>query len=872
VLRQSARSLLRQPGLLLALILSVALGVGSNAAVFAFVTGLVAVRSPLVDDTRVVTVRTHTGLAQDLLSSNEFALLAAQSPLFESVVAARETVSTIRSEQRSLTATVATVTSSGGQLFQLGIRGGAALSPGARERTFGMIDRITIDDVEYAAAATAPDWLDGLYAARPIAAWIVVPDAWFLEHDSVGRTLAVFARLQPGLSLTDAQRRLDEVAQGTQFTLADYTGLTPEAAAGMRRLRTLLTAAAAAVFFLACVNVAVLLLSRAARRSHEMSIRIALGVSRRTLALGLLVDAVLIAVPGAAAGLILGMWTADAIPLLLFEQDASQLTFVPDTTLVGLAVAACALIVLCCGMVPLVENRHDRPADVLRRQAPHYRSGISRLQAALVVLQMAGCCALVVAAAFLTDSFQSTLRTQSGRGIGERVLASVEASAGFGQEDAGTAYLRDVEQAASELPGVFSLAWIARPPGSAPSWHPVTLEAPDERTRAVEALLEPFTPASIDDVVLPPLAGRMFGGADQRGGCPVAVLNDVAASHWFGDRAVGRWIRSRAGDFFEVVGVVKHARATGRAVPLVYYYPEQGDPLAAGEASVTFDIPISSDLRRGVLNSNAISDNYFQVMGGTVTRPAGAPTSAPFTCRTGLLNREAADLYFGGDAVGGALIDTSGRRTTIVGIVDEPPLRALQRDIPPTIYVRTEDEYSPRMTLILATPEAPAPFLEGARGQLNAVGGGMLRRLATLDEHLSRTALAAERIAALLVGTATVVGLVLGVLGLHRAVADDLIRRQHEYATRSALGSPAWRLVPVLLHRGGRWATAGSALGLVAAAAIGVWLRGLTGFDAAYAAWVWWTGPAVLLLGVVAASILPALRVMRVDPLIVMKN
>ena len=865
MLRQSARSLLRQPGLLIGLVLSVALGIGSNAAIFAFASGLISVRSPLADaGAGLATVIAQSGRSQGLLNGREVAWLREQG-VFDAVAAVRETVGTLRTDDRSMTGAVATVSSEGASLFSLGTGDGVALGPGAQQ-ALGEPERVTIDDEEYDRPVSTPAWLEGLFAGRPIAAWIVV-DAGALEADDPdARTLTVVAHLAQGVSLGEAQRQLDAREPAVRLLLDEYTGLTPEASAAMRRLRVLLTVVAGAILAITCLNVAVLLLSRAARRSHEISIRIALGVTRRTLAMGLLVDAVLIVVPGLAAGLLLGVWTANALPALLFAQDAEQLTFAPDLGITAAAVLACAAIVIGCGMVPLIENRHDRPADVLRRRPGHGDGPLGRLQRSLVVAQMAGCCAFVVAAAFLTDSFQSALRTQAGRGAGTRVLADVEARAGFARDDLGLGYFRELTDAALQVPGVFSTAWISRAPGTHPSWRPFAIERPHAATREVHAPLLPFTRETIDEVTLPPLAGRMFGGGDRPGGCPVVVLNQHAASAWFGDAAVGRWLRSQAGERFEIVGVVG---TPARSEPVVYFYPEQGD--SVGAAVMQFDVPAGA-FHRGILNTNAVSENYFQVMGGSVEGAADGADRSETRCRTGIVNQETADLYFDGEAVGGAVIDASGQRTTIVGVVQEVAVGAWQRDIPPTVYFRHADEYSPHATLVLAAAAATPAKLEEAHRRLTAVSGGSLRRLETLDEHLARTALATERIAALLVRAATAVALVLGILGLNRAVADDLWRRQQEFATRSALGSPAWRLVPVLLRQGARWTAAGALLGLLGASVLGVWLRGLTGFDAPYAAWAWLAGPAVLAAGVLLASALPAVRAVRVDPLMAMKS
>jgi ABC-type antimicrobial peptide transport system permease subunit len=142
----------------------------------------------------------------------------------------------------------------------------------------------------------------------------------------------------------------------------------------------------------------------------------------------------------------------------------------------------------------------------------------------------------------------------------------------------------------------------------------------------------------------------------------------------------------------------------------------------------------------------------------------------------------------------------------------------------------------------------------------------------TLDEYLSRTALAPQRIATLLVSAAAALGLVLGALGVYSALADSARHRRREIALRIALGAQRWRVVRQVLAEGLQLAGAGTVAGGLGALLAA---RGLTrispGADAA-AAWVWLAAPAVLLAAASLASVLPARRALAVDPLTIMRD
>ena len=163
----------------------------------------------------------------------------------------------------------------------------------------------------------------------------------------------------------------------------------------MARITSLLYGARVSFFFIACVNVATFLLARGSARSHETSVRVALGAGRGQLTRGLLSDSVLISGTGGLLGGMLALWTIDIVPALLFDQDAQQL--MSSRILFGtLAVCGvCVLVTIACGLLPLLDLRHDNPAAVLQRESG---GTVARACAGfapdLVVAQMAALCSV----------------------------------------------------------------------------------------------------------------------------------------------------------------------------------------------------------------------------------------------------------------------------------------------------------------------------------------------------------------------------------------------------------------------------------------------------------------------------------------------
>jgi ABC-type lipoprotein release transport system permease subunit len=688
----------------------------------------------------------------------------------------------------------------------------------------------------------------------------------------------MFGRLHAGVSIQRARAMVNATQRDPNaVVLLPYTGMTPDTADGMSRVDWLLRAAGVAVFFIACANVASFLLARASARSLETSVRVALGAGRGQLIRQLLSDSVLISIAGAAFGLLLAVWTEQIIPALFFEQDAEHLVFAPDRFGIVSASAACAALTIVCGLIPFFELRADRPAAVLQRESAGPSRATRHLRAGLVVGQTTACCLLVFAASLLFVSVRAALRTNVGDQFGTPLLVTIETSLGYVRQDLGLKYFQDVERTAMSLPDISFAAWIGSPPGSRPSWMSARVEPAQMPLRDVVMDVAVFTPPTLSLVTLPPAAGRLFAGADTAAACKVAIVNDVAARELFDDDAVGRSIEDPAGDRVQIIGVVsvrktEHSNAHDR--PTIFYYGDQTGPPLDRIGPGIFRVRVRPALPSATLDADVVSPGYFQATG---VRPLEGSIFAndpgPGACRVGVVNQEAAERYFGGHALGAAVIDSAGRRTDIVGVVTTPVLRASQRRPQPAIYFPIAQEFRPRMTLLLGARDGSSAVLGSVRRALEAVPGGKGRlTVTTLDAHLRRTALAAERIAMVLVGASAATALTLGILGLYAAMAEAVRQRRREIALRIALGAPGWRVIRQVVVEGLELAAAGIAAGTLGSLLAVRWLGRIAPSAEVLSVWVWTVAPLVMIGAVAVASVVPARRALTSDPLTIMRD
>jgi ABC-type antimicrobial peptide transport system permease subunit len=851
-----------------ALLVTIALGIGSNVSVYAFIRGLSKSSNPLTSAGGVVSIfRQHANRAASPLSYQEYLLLKNNSKAFEWIGAARVSPGTIATVGQSAIGSVAAVTSHLAGVLNLSLENGVVISHRMWQSEFGAKtdvrgEQIRFNGVKARVSGVAPDWLEGLYRDRAVDLWMPLPETSLQEIDN-SRNFWILARLRPGVSAGQVQTG--------EIIVLPYTGMTPEMAEGLSRISTLLGIGAGVVFFIACANVFSFLLGRAFARSHETSLRVALGAGRRQLARELFWDSVVISVSGGALGLLLAVWTAHVVPALLFEEDAGRLVFAPDLSSIVTASIALAGITIVCGLMPVFLTSDDHPAIILRQESTGPSKAMARLRSGLIVAQMASCCVLVISTAFLFDALRAALRTSVGRRPGDLVLITVQA-----QPATGIRYFQQVEQAARSIAGVSGIAWTGKIPGNQPAWRSFRIEPEHLPLREIPLNIAWFTARSLNLFTLPPSAGRLFGYGDQA--CRVAIVNEEAAAELFDRNTVGRTIQDAAGLPVEIIGVVAekgtHARKESR--PMIYYnHADENGPAPDRVASARFHAPARSELATGELDANVVSPGYFGAMGSPLIAGrvfTDRPTSGQ--CRVGVVNQEAADLYFGGNAVGAAVIDEQGIRTVIIGVVHSRLFGTFQRRAEPAIYFPMSQDAPSRMTLIASARKVNGPILADLRRGIESVPGHgpapvMIETFAT---HLAHTALAPLRIASVTIGASATTAILLSILGLFGALSDAARRRRRELAIRIALGAQRWRIIYHVLKEGGRLACAGTLLSMFGSLALWRWLARITPGNNSPALWVWLAAPFVLAVAGLLASVLPARRALIINPLTIMRD
>ncbi|HEX5759972.1 MAG TPA: ABC transporter permease [Thermoanaerobaculia bacterium] len=642
-LRNALRTLAKSPGFTLVALLTLALGIGANAAIFSVVQGVLLRPLPYTDAERIVAVAENDRLRQterEGVSLPDYLDLRERSGSFTHLAALRgAAVDLARPGAESERIAGAAVTH---ELFPLlGVRPLLGRTFTAAEDRPGS-ERVVVlgEELWRQRFAAAPGVLgralvlDGAphTIVGVVPAAVAVPSAetelWRpLAPDAATairgvHDLRVLGKLRPGTSLAAARAETAAIARRLEQEYPDDNlgrgiVLEPLREALFGRVRPallVLMGAVGLVLLIACVNVANLLLARAADRGREVAIRAALGAGRWRLARQFLAEALLLAALAGAGGLLLA-WLALGPLLALAPQDVPRLAEVRlDARVLAFTAAAALATALVFGLVPLLQSfgRDLQAALKSGGAATASTGGRARwLRDVLVVAEVAVSTVLVVAAGLLLQSLVRLQRVDPGFAPESVLKFELELPAARYPQSFATypdwpeiaAFSAGLEERLAVLPGASAVGLANSHPLDA-GWttrftvvgRPEVAEGEQEEIRIRAVSRDYFRAAG-----LALRRGRGFLAADRPGTPLVAVLNEAAVRRYFpGEDPLGREVRI-FGTPRRIVGVVEDERFMGlaaEAAPALYpplaQFPSPalavllrtaGDPLALAGAA-----------------------------------------------------------------------------------------------------------------------------------------------------------------------------------------------------------------------------------------------------------------------------------------------
>lgn len=411
---------------------------------------------------------------------------------------------------------------------------------------------------------------------------------WRLDN-RYNRNLKLMGRLAPGAGVEQARAAAEAVARDLQSKYPDSNqgmgvrvvelSRAPWGSQGvLRPVLSVFLAAVLLILLLACANVASLLLTRAVGRQQELSIRAALGAGRNRLVRQLLTESVLLGLLGGALGLLACLWTTGLLvniipptdkPVQLhLGMDASVLLF---TLLISLAAG------LLLGWLPVLASRLEPSPDCLKEGGARATSGprARRWLGLLVAGEMALATVLLAGAGLMVRSLDHARQVKLGFEPSHVLLAGLEPDPTTYSDARTVAFAKASLERIRALPGVESAAYGTYAPLGLEtgSWEDLAFEGyvpgPGESMKIYDNVL---TPGFFSTLRTPLVEGRDFSDQDDEKGQPVIILSQAAARRYFPGGALGRRVR-QGGEWRTVVGVAADTKIhTLTEAPQPYAY------------------------------------------------------------------------------------------------------------------------------------------------------------------------------------------------------------------------------------------------------------------------------------------------------------
>ena len=815
--RYAFRMLRKAPGFTVVAVLTLALGIGANTAIFSIVNAVLLRSLPFPDPDRLVRIyfsNPGTGMHGVLYSVAELEDLRNRAGVFESVSGTERgsvdfTSGTQPERLEMLTASpnyfsMLGATPQIGRLFgpqdnTPGLAPSVIISDSLWRREFaanpnvlGRSMRLDNDVLTIAGVLPAGFRNPGRTASHNIDVFMASGFKSKSDPEPVrsGRSFpGAIGRLKRGITIAQAQARLTAMAAQIRHDYpADYPRqgqwtveiqpLQEDVVGKIRPLLLVLQGSVILIVLIVALNIAILLLARASGRQQEMAIRAAMGGSRGRILRQTLTESLLLSFLGGASGIVLAVgtlqlllrWIPSSIPRL------SEVTV--DWQVLAVALTMCVATGVLFGIAPALQSTRADLAAASREGAlgSGYSAKTGRLRNSLIIAELAMAVVLMIAAGLLVRTLQGLLRENPGFNPSQVVTAHVNLP--FPSDPAKDPYptlakqtnlYRELHRRLKSIPGVERAGFASRLPASSTSFA-FTLGIEDRPTRSVDDLRAMellVSPDYFNVMQAPLLRGRFFAETDEDGKPRVAIIDEsTARRYWPNCDPLGRRIRMGQGEWMKIAGIVK-------------------------------------DIRQEGLDVGGLPHVY-------------VPVYQKFDVSPGFVFRNFAILL----------------RTSLPTSAVEPEIRHEVQRVDPALPVYD---------------------------------------IASLSELLDRS-LGARRFAANLVGGFALVALLLASIGIYGLLAYMVGQKSREIGLRIALGARPADIVRMIFGHGilltGVGITAGLFLSASTASMLATLLYGVRPRDPA----VFLTVPLVLFFVASLASYLPARRATKVDPIVSLRE
>jgi len=808
-LRFGVRVLRKRPGFTTVIILTLALGIGANTAIFSVINSVLLQRLPYHDPDSLVMV-----WESDSQQTNSHNTVAPPNFLdWQSRNTVFSSMSFIFDERSNLTGSgdpqeviVQEVSANFFSLLGVNLLFGSGFAPesdrpghdnvvilsyGFWKQRFGgdpaiVGKSILLNGHPQTIVGVAPQnfqWFikDGSLTGAKPQMWspFVFPEA-FRHHKQTGRFMTVAARLRPGVTRSQAETEMSTIAAQMEREDPDFNqhwgvnvvSLQDQISGYLRPALLVLFGAVAFVLLIACANVSSLLLARAASRESEMAIRTATGASRWRIARQLLMESLLLALVGGGIGAVLAVWGTNALlaasPRNLFDLQAVSM----DLRVLFFAVGATLLAGLLFGFLPSYISAHSRISETLKEGGRGSSSANRRAFArkAFVVAQLGLALVLLTGSGLLIRSFTRLVGVDPGFDTGHLLTFKITLPGSkYSADQSCIGFFQQLLARISTLPGVRS------------------------------ASMESF----------PPLTGLGAATGVRLLSQPSLALSDLPVSN---------------------VGVVGPD-----------YFATMNIPLHAGRFFNTQEL---AQQRHVAIVNQVFVDKYLQGM-----NPLG----------------QRAVIYMKSDE------EAEKQPSEIIGVVGDVHQLGLDTTPAPTVYWPHPELVMSGMTILVRTSNDPLALLSAIRNQLQQLDPELpMASVATMDQLLSDS-LSRTRFTMLLLGVFAVIALVLAAVGVYGLIAYSVTQRTQELGIRIALGAQRRDVLGLVLAQGTRLTLLGIVIGVIAALGLSRLLAALL-FGVSTTDPLTFAGVAGLLVAVaLLACYIPARRATRVDPIVALR-